>query len=429
MKSTFTIVLLTLISFIRMGDSFAQESETRFIVPDSIIAQACIQEINFENKVFGIPLWPNGLPDSAITHSRSIYIFNRTSDLNEFGLNRAINYVSEPGMMIFPAQSDTLAPAIVIFPGGAYQRVVIDKEGIDVAQRLNQYGITAIVVAYRSLQSEYWSLQLNIPPVVFQAMVTDAQRAMRIVRSRAAEFSIDPNKIGVMGFSAGGTIAASVVVDTIDAKPEQPDEIDSFTARPDFGCLTYAVILDSIINKINENTPPCYLVSTKDDGAASPVYVQKFYDRLVEKNVPAGIIIFQSGGHGYGLGVGGGEVTKWPAMAVEWMNSMGITDAETSVDFQAHLIDKKVDDFNLHNCYPNPFNPTTTISYELAHKEHVRLLVTDILGKQIELLVDEIQPAGQHLLKYNASTMASGTYFLKLEAGDFVQTRKMMLIK
>jgi acetyl esterase/lipase len=142
--------------------------------------------------------------------------------------------VDKPSLMVLKSDTGSaLKPALVIFPGGAFERVVVDKEGFDIARWYLRYGITCIIVKYRT------SLQYT-DDTIFQSIHADAQRAVQIVRSRAAEWSIDPNKIGIMGFSAGGFLAHGLLFDHGPGLHESYDAIGQVTFYPDFCCLVYA---------------------------------------------------------------------------------------------------------------------------------------------------------------------------------------------
>ncbi len=262
-------------------------------------------------------LWPNGAPGA------------KGNDAND-----------KPTMTIFlPAKEKAAGSAVVIFPGGGYRMVAIDHEGYQVARWLNELGIAAFVVDYRHRGRGYGH----------PAPIQDAQRAIRTVRSRSAEFGIEPNKIGVIGFSAGGHLASTAGTHFNEKFYEPVDKIDVASARPDFMILIYPVIslgsflhsgsynallggtasqelIDNLSNEkhVDSNTPQTFLVHATDDKTVPAENSISFYLACKKANVPAEIHIWQKGEHGFGLGKPGTPVSRWPALCADWMDKMGL---------------------------------------------------------------------------------------------------------
>jgi acetyl esterase/lipase len=259
-------------------------------------------------------LWPNGAPGA------------KGNDTND-----------KPTMSIYlPAKEKATGSAVVIFPGGGYQMVAIDHEGRQVARWLNELGIAAFVVDYRHRGRGYGH----------PAPIQDAQRAIRTVRSRSAEFSIEPNKIGVIGFSAGGHLASTAGTHFNEKFYEPVDANDGASARPDFMILIYPLIsmgpsgsriallgrnasqelADKFSNEkqVDSNTPPTFLVHATDDKTVPAENSISFYLACKKAHVPAEIHIWQKGEHGFGLGKPGTPVSRWPALCADWMNNMGL---------------------------------------------------------------------------------------------------------
>lgn len=262
-------------------------------------------------------LWPNGAPGA------------KGNDAND-----------KPTMMIYlPAKEKATGSAVVIFPGGGYQMVAIDHEGRQVARWLNDLGIAAFVVDYRHRGRGYGH----------PAPIQDAQRAIRTVRSRSAEFGIEPNKIGIIGFSAGGHLASTAGTHFNEKFYEPVDKIDSASARPDFMILIYPVIsmgsflhvgsynallgsnvsqelIDSLSNEkhVDSNTPPTFLVHATDDKTVPAENSISFYLACKKARVPVEMHIWQKGEHGFGLGKSGTPVSRWPALCADWMDKMGL---------------------------------------------------------------------------------------------------------
>jgi acetyl esterase/lipase len=233
--------------------------------------------------------------------------------------------VVNPRMTIYrPPEGKANGVAVLVFPGGSYRILADDMEGSEVCQWLNSIGVTAMLVRYR------------VPPLPgkerYTAPLEDAQRAIGIVRSHATEWHLDEKKIGVLGFSAGGHLAASVS-NNFDKRTYQPlDESDAVSCRPDFTILIYPAFMNDRTAPVGQltpevhitaRTPPAFLVQTEDD----PVRVQNslyYYLALTEVKVPAEMHLFSKGGHGYGLRATGDPVAAWPKYAEVWFKTSGL---------------------------------------------------------------------------------------------------------
>ena len=227
--------------------------------------------------------------------------------------------VSKPTIAIYrpPAAKDTGA-AVVVCPGGAYRILAMDLEGTEVCDWLNSLGITGVLLKYR--------VPSRAGQEKHQAALQDAQRALGLVRYRAKEWSLNPNRIGVLGFSAGGHLAAALSNNFQQRTYPTVDEADATSCRPDFTLLIYPAYLtvkedhDKIAPELNisSNTPPTFIVMTEDD----PIRVETalFYALALRKaNVPLELHVYPTGGHGYGLRPAKDLVTSWPRRAAEWL--------------------------------------------------------------------------------------------------------------
>ncbi|MBM3758220.1 MAG: alpha/beta hydrolase [Acidobacteria bacterium] len=227
--------------------------------------------------------------------------------------------------------------AVVVCPGGGYGALAVDHEGKQIAQWLNSQGISAFVLKYR-LGPRYRH------PV----MIGDAQRALRIVRARAAEWHVNPGKIGVMGFSAGGHLAATVATHFDAGNPSAADAIDRAGSRPDFAILCYPVITfteEAYVHKgsrrnllgdtpdsalvqnlsneraVTKETPPTFLFHTDADTGVPPENSVLFYLALRKHGVPAELHIYEKGPHGVGLGWSDVALSSWPARLADWLRN------------------------------------------------------------------------------------------------------------
>jgi acetyl esterase/lipase len=232
--------------------------------------------------------------------------------------------VSHPAITVYhPLKMKDTGCAVLVCPGGGYHILAMDLEGTEICEWFNSIGVTAILLKYRvpsrSGQEKH------------AASLQDAQRAMGLVRQHALEWRIDPKRIGVLGFSAGGHLSAAASTLSEKRTYEAIDAADKESCRPDFTMLIYPAYLtvkgeDNKIApelKVTTNTPPAFLVQTQDDGvgvANSFVYAMA----LQNLKIPAEIHIYPSGGHGYGLRRSAKSVTLWPDRAEEWMREMGL---------------------------------------------------------------------------------------------------------
>ena len=227
--------------------------------------------------------------------------------------------VSKPTISIYrPAASKDTGAAVLVCPGGAYRILAIDLEGTEICDWLNSLGITSVLLKYRVPKRE--GLEKHT------AALQDAQRAMGIVRNGAKEWGIDPKRIGVLGFSAGGHLAATLSNTYKERTYAKVDETDEVTCRPDFTVLIYPAYLtvkeenDKVAPELNisSNTPPTFIVMTQDD-PLRPETAMFYAMGLRKANVPVDLHIYATGGHGYGLRPSKDLVSTWPQRASEWM--------------------------------------------------------------------------------------------------------------
>jgi len=230
--------------------------------------------------------------------------------------------VSDPTITIYPA-SDEVATgaAMVVCPGGGYEILAYDLEGDEICQWLNEIGVTAVLLKYRVPRRT--GLEKHTAPL------QDVQRAISLVRSKAEELNLDPQRIGVMGFSAGAHLAAMASTSYDKRTYPEVDAADKVSCKPDFCLLVYPAYLDgpnfSIAPelKVTAQTPPTMLVQTEDDKS----YINSslfYYYALKEAGVPATMHLYSKGGHGYGLRDTGNAVNEWPYRAEEWFMELGV---------------------------------------------------------------------------------------------------------
>ena len=249
----------------------------------------------------------------------------------------------KPTLMIYlPPEQNAAGSAVVICPGGGYGVLAIDHEGHQIAQWLNSLGVAGFILKYRHRNS---GAGYGHP-----APLQDAQRAIRLVRSQAKKWNIDPNRIGILGFSAGGHLASSAGTHFQNSYYDVKDSIDDVGCRPDFMVLVYPVIsfskwcahtgsrtnllgknpeeelVQSLSNEeqVAPQTPPTFLVHANDDKGVPPENSIYFYLALRKAGVPAEMHIYENGGHGFGLGKKDSPAASWPLRCADWMRNRGL---------------------------------------------------------------------------------------------------------
>lgn len=262
-----------------------------------------------------IVIWPGPPPGGAAVQVKETIVERSTTP----GLHdRVLMGIRRPRISVYaPAKPD--GSAVLILPGGAYQRVAIDKEGDETARRLSARGITAAVLFYR-LPGDGWAAGRDAP-------LQDAQRALRLLRSGAAG-PLDTARIGVLGFSAGGDLAANLLLRPDAGTYEVVDSADRLATRPDFAGFVYpglhplpapdgkAIALESLVNHA---TPPCFILHAADDQSVPVEGSLKLFSALKAANVPAEMHIFDEGGHGFGIRlVAGKPAEAWPDLFLRW---------------------------------------------------------------------------------------------------------------
>lgn len=254
-----------------------------------------------------IRLWPNGAPGSEGETAAEV---SQPSDNPK--LPKRFTVVHYPSIYVFlPPKEKANGMAVVIAPGGGHSQLVIDKEGYEIADWLNQNGIAAFVLKYRlarAKESHYTVAGDALP---------DAARAMRTVRSRAKEWGVDASRIGFMGFSAGGEVAALIETRFDAGKDSASDQIERVSSRPDFAIVVYPGFRPGTIT-VPKDAPPTFLLCADDDRSHVVTTVNLYLD-LEKQGVSSEMHIYASGGHGFGMRESAMPVAKWPDRLKEWM--------------------------------------------------------------------------------------------------------------
>jgi len=284
---------------------------------------ACAQKVT-------LPLWPNGAPEPYQGNAPETDITKPSDQLVAGKSLMHLTNVSKPTLAVYPpADSANTGAAVVVFPGGGYRILAYDLEGTEVCTWLNSIGVTCVLVKYRVPFATHYPENA--------ADLEDAQQAMRITRSHAAEWHIDPQRIGVLGFSAGAHLAV-VLSNHADYKRAGASAQEQATdARPNFALIIYPAYLaqppalDKLASGIDptSSTPPTFLLQAEDD----PVHEENalvYFQALKEAKVPAELHIYAEGGHGYGLRPTNLPITHWPALAETWLHTIHILGASST---------------------------------------------------------------------------------------------------
>lgn len=280
-----------------------------------------------------LPLWSKQIPNQ---------IDSDEEEVKEYTDILRISKVQEPTLEVYlPSKGNSNGQAMLIFPGGGYQLLAYDWEGTDMAKFLNSKGIAGIVVKYRLPDSRSLKEAYNVP-------LQDAQRALRLVRANAEKWHIASDQIGIMGFSAGGHLAATLGTHFNEEVYAPQDSIDSLSARPDFMVLVYPVITMQETNthkgskeallgnnpsqemvthfsnelQVKEDTPPTFLVHATDDTGVPVENSLLFYTALKEKNVSATLFIYPKGGHGFSFGFKDAFLKEWTNQLNSWLTTL-----------------------------------------------------------------------------------------------------------
>lgn len=250
----------------------------------------------------------NSATDKNVIAGRPIYLLNN---------------VSVPTITLYKPRGENSDAAVVVFPGGGYHILAIDLEGTEVCDWLTSIGVNCVLLKYRVPDTG--------PYPKSSAALQDAQRAVGLVRQHAADWGIDPHRVGVLGFSAGGHLAAAISTHFDRRLYESVDDADKLSCRPDFAVVVYPGYLALAEKSFAPNadihptdkTPPTFIVQTEDD----PVHVENavvYFMALKNAKVPAELHIYSQGGHGYGLRRTSLPVTGWPALVDTWLHTIDV---------------------------------------------------------------------------------------------------------
>ncbi|MBD7920968.1 alpha/beta hydrolase [Xanthomonas bonasiae] len=281
-----------------------------------------------------VPIWPGTAPD-ALPHPKPESVGP--------GPGRA-NDVSRPTMTVYAPTGRNTGVAVVVFPGGGYQILAMDLEGTEICDWLTSRGITCVLLKYRVPNSgPTWVNGARYYPKV-QTALQDAQRTLGLVRLHAAEWGIDPHKVGVMGFSAGGHLVAATSTHFARRTYPAVDAADAQSCRPDFAIAVYPGHLWAHEDEddatrdptrldlrpditVSADTPPTFLLQAENDEVDGVSQSLAYYVALKEAGVPTEMHLYAQGGHAFGLRAGKLPVAQWPHLVETWLGSIGVLDA------------------------------------------------------------------------------------------------------
>lgn len=267
-----------------------------------------------------LPLWPNGAPGSEARKDEAEKVDWRQEPDIVFPVTSNIHHPSITPFL--PAKGTATGAAVIIAPGGGHWFLTIDREGYDLAEWLAQRGIAAFVLKYRLARDQSNPIGKPQPYTTEIAAQADALRAVQLIRSRASEWAVNPARIGLLGFSAGGEVALLAVTHPAAGIPSATDPVDRLSSRPDFFALIYPGGLNRAdLPLTKEATPPAFLCCAYDD--RMPEALSNLFITLKKLGVNAELHIYNKGGHGFGVRPRPLAVTGWPTRFVEWMGDQG----------------------------------------------------------------------------------------------------------
>ncbi len=309
----------------------------------AVVAVAALpQQHTYADGADEVPLWPGPAPGSENIAEEEIVV---DRGAGKGTVDRSISQVHRPTVTVHLPECDKPTPAIVICPGGGLSRVVVDKEGHDFAKLLNEHGVAGIVLKYRTAESKAHFYGIG-------AATADVQRAIRLTRARAKEWNIDPGKVGVLGFSAGGSIASFAATHFDAGRPDAADPVERQSSRPDFAGMAYPLVslrtevsgdryqktafgenptVEQIREYSNElhvtkQTPPTFLAHAEDDTAVPAESTRQFAAACETAGVSCTTFIRDKGGHGYGIRDRGDPINGWPAAFLGWLRERGLAE-------------------------------------------------------------------------------------------------------
>lgn len=277
-----------------------------------------------------IPIWPRTMPDAQPVPGPETMTASKNLIAGKAWM--AATNVTRPTMTVYAPSGKNTGAAVVVFPGGGFEVLAMDLEGTEACHWLTSNGITCVLLKYRVPSAPYgWQCNCRSDDFVTPVpALEDAQRTMGLVRLHAKEWHIDPHKIGVMGFSAGGYLVAEISTRFKPRLYAPVDAADRESARPDFALAIYPGHLafdNDTLNpnvKVSRDTPPTFLLQAEDDYVDGVNQSLVYYAALAKAHVPAEMHLYAHGGHAFGLRPGKFPISGWPKLAMAWLQTIGV---------------------------------------------------------------------------------------------------------
>lgn len=254
-----------------------------------------------------VSLWPDGAPG-----------FENLRNEPELAKDYWVRHINNPSLTVFlPSTTNANGAAMVIVPGGGHRELVFNAEGVDPARYMNRLGVAAFALKYRLFR------ETNSPYTIENAR-DDVRRAVRLVRYHAREWGIDPNRIGVMGFSAGGELTSMVAFGNTDGQSNSADPIDRVSCHPDFLAEIYPGPL-GMPDAVPTNAPPAFFLAANDDVGPART-ITELLDKYRAAGVPAEVHLFAKGSHAFNMGYRSrlATIKNWPQRLADWLNDNGL---------------------------------------------------------------------------------------------------------
>lgn len=285
-----------------------------------------------------LSIWPGPAPDTdSVSQPPESVLTVATPEALHGSTSQAVFDVTSPTMTIFPPKGRNSGAAVIVFPGGGFKAVVITLQGTEICNWITSKGMTCIISKYRVPKSNHYrdeKCDCGVTPRVPRAL-QDAQRTIRLVRSRSRQLNIDRNKIGVLGFSAGGYLVAQTS-NIFEPAYKAVDAVDMVSSRPDFAISFYpghlcrpGGKLDPAI-RVTSRTPPTFLLQAWDDPIDKICNATLYARALDQAGVPAEVHLFAKGGHAFGLRHSDRPVSIWPRLVEAWLQEIGILGRQTA---------------------------------------------------------------------------------------------------
>jgi acetyl esterase/lipase len=279
-----------------------------------------------------IPIWPGTVPDAQPMPGAEYAKTGKSLIAGKPVVS--ISNVSQPTMTVYAPTGKNTGAAVVVFPGGGFQILAMDLEGTEVCDWLTSRGITCVLLKYRVPGTPYdWRCDCRLHNLAISVpSLEDAQRTLGLVRLHAAEWHIDPHKVGVLGFSAGGYLVAEVSTNFKRRLYTPVDAADKESSRPDFAVAVYPGHLATEDDALNLNpnvpvsryTPPTFLVQAEDDHVDGVNQALVYYTALKNAGVPVEMHLYAHGGHAFGLRRTSLPITAWPVLVETWLRTIGV---------------------------------------------------------------------------------------------------------